>query len=176
MWWLGGDPDQAADGAWLGVSGDDMISVLSLVVAILAVIVGPLVAWTVAQRQIAVTAREAWMREFREHTAALLDIHNSLFLQRRSTPLTEDDGVLGAERAAKRRAEIIQSMGRPYLTIRLSLAERGSEHDGFVQTLETFMKTRGSRDIAPGFTQAATDVLLRDRAEIATITLWRALA
>jgi hypothetical protein len=49
-----------------------IISVLSLVVAILAVLFGPLMAWTVALRQITVAARAAWLREFREKVAALL--------------------------------------------------------------------------------------------------------
>jgi hypothetical protein len=47
-----------------------MIAVLSLVVAVLAVFVGPFVAWTNVQRQIAVTAREKWMRELRDYVAA----------------------------------------------------------------------------------------------------------
>jgi hypothetical protein len=55
-----------------------MISVLSLVVAILAVFVGPSVAWAVARRQLAVTARESWMREFREQVAVLLASEISL--------------------------------------------------------------------------------------------------
>jgi hypothetical protein len=49
-----------------------MISVLSLVVAILAVFFGPLVARASVQRQIRVTSREAWMREFREKVAEFL--------------------------------------------------------------------------------------------------------
>ena len=48
-----------------------MISVLSLVVAILAV-VGPLVARANTQRQIRAAARETWMREFRQHAAEML--------------------------------------------------------------------------------------------------------
>ena len=49
-----------------------MISVLSLVVTILVAFVAPLVAWEVARQQIEVTAREAWMRDFRAEVAAYL--------------------------------------------------------------------------------------------------------
>jgi hypothetical protein len=49
-----------------------MISVLSLVVAIPAVFVGPLVARANTQRQIRAAARETWMREFRQHAAEML--------------------------------------------------------------------------------------------------------
>jgi hypothetical protein len=48
------------------------IAVLSLVVAILAVFFGPLLARANLQRQLQVTAWEAWMREFREQLAVLL--------------------------------------------------------------------------------------------------------
>ena len=49
-----------------------MISVLSLVVAILAVFFGPLVGRANIQRQLQVTSREAWMRDFREQVAQFL--------------------------------------------------------------------------------------------------------
>jgi hypothetical protein len=53
-------------------SGGSVIPVLALVVAILAVFFGPLVARANTQRQIRVTTREAWMREFREQVATIM--------------------------------------------------------------------------------------------------------
>lgn len=49
-----------------------MISVLSLVVAILAVFFGPLVTWEVAQQQLRGAVREAWMWDFREKVSEYL--------------------------------------------------------------------------------------------------------
>jgi hypothetical protein len=47
-----------------------IIRVLSLMVAIVAVFVGPFVARSKVQRQIRAASREAWMRKFREQVAA----------------------------------------------------------------------------------------------------------
>lgn len=54
-----------------------MVTVLSLVIAILAVFFGPIVAWEVARQQIAATARETWMRDLREKVAVFLSAHQA---------------------------------------------------------------------------------------------------
>jgi hypothetical protein len=54
------------------------ISILSLVIAALAVVIGPTVTWRVATRERAATLRQAWMRDFREEIAKLLSLQLSL--------------------------------------------------------------------------------------------------
>ena len=54
-----------------------ILSILSLVVSLVVGIGAVLMARANLQRQIQVTAREAWMREFREQVAALLSAYAS---------------------------------------------------------------------------------------------------
>lgn len=55
-------------------------SFLVLRIAIFAVFVGPMVTWAVARQQIAVAAREAWIKEFREAFAAPITAYHEFIL------------------------------------------------------------------------------------------------
>ena len=57
------------------------IPILSLVVAMLAVIVGPLVQWRIAKRQIVDPMRQAWINELRKLLSKLLG-NSSYFMAR----------------------------------------------------------------------------------------------
>lgn len=97
---------------------------IALVVAVLAVFVGPLVVWTVARRQLAVTAREAWMRQFREQVAALLTAYDRFVIHASS----HTTGDLEKE---TRLSEITDAARLPYHTLRLFVAERAPQYDQF---------------------------------------------
>lgn len=112
-----------------------MTTVLSLIVAIVAVFFGPLVAWAVTRQQIAVTAREVWMREFRVNLAAFLS--SSAAYRQHMLHHTTDDPV-----KEKRLAEINDVLAPRYHSLRLLLAERGTQFAGFAQALEVFLQPR----------------------------------
>ena len=158
-------PPAGASGGTSG-SGGSTTSFLSLVVAILAVFFGPLVARANLKQQLAVTGREAWMREFREQVAALLADRQTI---RTRGPPSDLDGE-------RRQMDLIYSMRRPYHAIILLIAER--EHSEFIQTLKDIMSTQGTDSEQyvreQKFTTAAADLLRRERAAIAADPgMWR---
>ena len=63
-----------------------IIRVPSLMVAIVAVFVGPFVARSKVQRQIRAASREAWMRKFREQVAAYFSAIGSMQSHLASAP------------------------------------------------------------------------------------------
>jgi hypothetical protein len=135
-----------------------IVSVLSLVVAILAVFFGPLIARANVQRQIRVTAREAWLREFREQVAALLSDDIALKEQAKGQT-TGDPETL----------EAIRIMAPRYNAIRLLVAERGLHHEAFMASIDRFLgapDTQAATLPRQEFTQAVTDFLQRERATI----------
>jgi hypothetical protein len=83
-----------------------MISVLSLVVAILAVFFGPLIARANVQRQLQVAAREAWMREFREQVAAMLTSSQALGRRVLLLGRTARHKIAGGDEAGPRRLSV----------------------------------------------------------------------
>jgi hypothetical protein len=115
-----------------------MITVLSLVVAILAVFVGPSVARTNVQRQIRATAKENWMREFRQQAVALICAHAALRDHSRASTAKASaraaldpnyvgtSGVLEQENK-KRLGELSDALNPPYQAIRLLIAEKGAD-------------------------------------------------
>jgi hypothetical protein len=140
--WPGNLPSDGVQSSKNGV----MISVLSLVVAILAVFFGPLIAQANVQRQIRATARETWMREFRQHAAELLKNHGSM------------------PSDAARAFEFRVAMRLSYNALRLLVAERAPQYDGFISHLDDMMRYQG--DFGDQFTAAAADILQRERAAI----------
>lgn len=135
-----------------------MISVLALVVAILAVFFGPLVARWNVQRQIRATAREAWMRDFRQHAAELLKNHG----------LRPGDGA--------REFEIRVAMRFSYSALRLLIAEKTPQYDEFISHLDDMMKYQSGDSEKEKFAAASADVLRRERAAImGDHAVWRKL-
>jgi hypothetical protein len=100
-----------------------IISVLSLMVAILAVFV----ARSNVQRQIQVTAREAWMREFREQVAAFLNCAATLDYHARNPPPDEQ------------RMAALDALGLRIYTIRLLIAEKESQYAAFASTMKSLV-------------------------------------
>lgn len=125
-----------------------MISVLSLVVAILAVLFGPLVARSNAQRQIRATARGDWMRDFRQHAAELLRNHG----------LRPGDGT--------REFEVRVAMRFSYSALRLLIAEKAPQYDEFISNLDDMMKYQSGDSEKEKFAAASADILRRERAAI----------
>jgi hypothetical protein len=152
-----------------------MITVLSLVVAILAVFIGPLVAWAVARQQIAVAARETWMREFRENVAAFLTGYAAFREHIRShTP--------GDPEKERRLAEINDVTNPSYHVIRFLIAEKDPQYTAFIQTLDALNNapcapSDKAADRQRELIAAAEGILRCERAAIATdpgvlSTLW----
>jgi hypothetical protein len=125
-----------------------MISVLSLVVAILAVFFGPLVARSNVQRQIRAAAREAWMRDFRQHAAEMLKNHG----------LRPGDGA--------REFEVRVAMRFSYSALRLLIAEKAPQYDQFIPHLDDMMKYQSGDSEKERFAVASADVLRCERAAI----------
>jgi hypothetical protein len=145
-----------------------MISVLSLVVTILVAFVAPLVTWEVARRQMEVTAREAWMRDFRAEVAAYL----SNYVAYKRSRIAMDGAIL------VHRAELHETLSRRHNAIRLLIAERGAEHAAFLQSMDNL--SEASESEATHRTQelmiAAVAILVRERAATeADPGMWRAL-
>jgi hypothetical protein len=108
--------------------GTSIIPIIALVVTVLVAFVAPLVTWAVAQRQIAVTAREAWKREFREQVAALFSI---MAVYRDHI---RDHAVLDPE-SRKRRDELYDALTFRWHGIRLLIAEKG-QYAAFVPIVQ----------------------------------------
>jgi hypothetical protein len=153
-----------------------MIPVLSLVVAILAVLFGPLVARANLRQQLARTAQETWLREFREQVALFLAAQDALRQHRRDSTTTEPE---------KREAQIaeINDRRRPaYHTIRLLLAQQGlltddvgaHRHPYFLAVLDRLIQ---SEDGGVGPLASAAEVVMRaEWLSISTApTLWNSL-
>jgi hypothetical protein len=68
------------------------IPILSLVVAMLAVIVGPLVQWRIAKRQIVDPMRQAWINELRKMLSKLLG--TTSYFMARGVDIAQDSNDL----------------------------------------------------------------------------------
>lgn len=148
-----------------------MITFLSLIVAILAVFFGPLVAWAVARQQIAVTARETWMRDLRDKVAAFLSAHQAYLLHIASH--TTGDPV-----KEKRLADIHDAESPPFYAIRLLIAEKGPEYISLVQVMDRLVRatTEQTGPCRDELMTTAEDILRRERAAIAADPgVWGAL-
>jgi hypothetical protein len=95
-----------------------------------------LVTWTVAQRQITAAARGAWLREFREKTAAFLYAYDTFFIYATTGKHTTDD----PEKEAKL-ASINDAQRLPYQAIRLLIAEKAgkAKYLEFVASMERLL-------------------------------------
>jgi hypothetical protein len=144
-------------------SGGSMIPVLALVVAILAVFFGPLVARANTHRQIRVTTRENWMREFREQVAQFLAVIASV-------------KTVGPALGAAERSELGRTLQTSVQTVALLIAEKGQHAEvmGIMNRLAPeAMRPRDETDLtdfADLMTEvsiAAANVLRRERSAIA---------
>ena len=166
-----------------------MISVLSLVVAILAVFFGPLVTWEVTRQQIRGAVREAWMRDFREKVSEYLtgygayrDNAGLLREEIRRAELAFKSWGESAVEARRRLANLYAAMARPHNAILLLIAEQGNEYVAFIEFIErvkNISEESASEAAAASvseFTEAAVAILQRERAAIeADPGMWRAL-
>jgi hypothetical protein len=131
-----------------------MISVLSLIVAILAVFFGPLVAIANVQRQIRATAREAWMREFRERVS---QFRTSVMLRARA------EGGTAAE------AEEIRSATLSFHVTKLLIAEKAPQYDEFERLINRLLAATGRAgerappELVNEFGNTAASILRRER-------------
>jgi hypothetical protein len=145
-----------------------MISVLSLVVAILAVFFGPLIARANVQRQLQVAAREAWMREFREQVAAMLTSRQALG---RRVSLLGRTAVDDPEQERQRDALYLA-----FDQLRLLLAEKGAQHETMLETANRLVQEDYGNKAEPWhkFAADAADILRHERAAIvADLGVWR---
>lgn len=147
-----------------------MIPALSLVVAILAVFFGPLVAWSVAHQQMIVTAREVWMREFRQQVATILSTYWRFLAHTEKHTWDQPE-------EARRLAAINDDMRSPYYAISFLIAEHGNQHTAFIRTLARLMQA--NKDEAPHHLKQVADaaeaILQQERAAIAATSVWSAL-
>ncbi len=148
-----------------------MIPVLALVVAILAAFFGPLVTWTIARRQIALTARETWMRQFREQVAALLTAYDRFVIHTQSH-------TTGDPEKERRLVEVTDAQRLPYHALRLFIAERAPEYDDFRNALDQLLTAPA--DIIEvrkaTLVMAAEMILQKERAAITDApAIWREL-
>jgi hypothetical protein len=155
------------------------ISVLSLVVAIVAVFVGPFVARANVQRQIQVAVREAWMREFREQVAGFLSSFAAY--REKALWLANPDIAWRAEdrlKANKERLEANDAMRRHFHAIRLLIAEKGPQYAAFIPTIRQLLQAPADQvtDRAEELTSAAAQILQHERAAIDVDPWWRAVA
>jgi hypothetical protein len=167
--WEGSTAPSPYPSATVVTQSTSIVPVLALVVTVLVALVAPLTTWLVAQRQIGVTAREAWMREFREQLAALLSIM-AVHRDHMRTHSSEDPEKV------KRLAEINDAMLPHWHTLRLLIAEKGPQYAEFMPTFECAMNApvmAAAARVHELYT-AAEDILRRERAAIAADPgLWR---
>jgi hypothetical protein len=120
-----------------------VIPLLSLVVTVLVAFVAPLVTWVVTRQQIAVTAQETWMREFRAKVAALVTSTIAESRAKRAIHNARESGVekdkLLAEVNEKRLLEIRDAMYSYVQEVKLLIAEKGSQYEAFARTLSEFL-------------------------------------
>jgi hypothetical protein len=148
-----------------------IIAILSLLVTILAVFVGPLMTWTIARRQIEVAAREAWMREFREKVAAFIYAYDNFLIHIRTH-------TTGDTEKEKQLADINNAQRLPYHTIRLLIAEKGTQYTAFGTSIDRLLSSTTNEIDARRevLFKAAESILQQERAAIAANPgIWNAL-
>ena len=139
-----------------------MKSFLALLIAILAVFVGPMVTWAVARQQIAVAARETWIKEFREAVAALITAYDEfiLFIPTYSSENPQQQQKLALLNEAQR---------LPYHKIRLLIAGHDQPYPDFSGLVDGMLMSE--RDTGAerrnGVVDAAAIILHHERTLIA---------
>jgi hypothetical protein len=107
-----------------------LLSILSLVVSLLAV----LVARENMRRQLKVAAQETWVREFRSQVADLISRSDAL----RNYGITINHTTGGDPEKEKRLAELHDALTPSFHNIRLLVAEKG-KYDGFIRKIEAML-------------------------------------
>lgn len=137
-----------------------MTSFIALLIASLAVFVGPMVTWAIARQQIAVTAREAWIKEFREAVATLITAYDEFVLFTRT--YSSDD-----PQQQQKLAFLNETQRLPYHKIRLLIAGHDQPHTAFPGLVEGMLQSE--RDSNAGRRNAVVDaaaVILRKERSI----------
>lgn len=129
------------------------IPILSLIVAAVAVVVGPSVTLYVTKRQLAAYTRQGWLKEFREETAKLLQ--TQLSFKALSSTFTTGD-----VEKEKLKTDLNDSLGLSYYKLSLLILETGRNQDGFVEAVRDFMK--GNRQDAD-ILDAASRIIRNER-------------
>jgi hypothetical protein len=139
-----------------------LIPVLSLIVAALAVVVGPAVSWKATKRQLVAALQKVWIEEFREEVARLLSIQLSF------NALGQDFTNAGPDHEKikeheKIKADLNDKMSLSYYKICLLAGEKGVEHDPFLKLILDFMnKKKESKEIV----EATSKILKQERCRI----------
>ena len=160
-----------------------MISVLALVVAALAVFFGPLVTRANTQRQIQVTAREAWMREFREQVAQFIAGTANTDHVTAGTREAGEVHAGGDARATRlvigELVENVRATQASTSAVRLLIAEKGAQYVEFVEVMNRLHAVALRRLREPDLSErilferirevesAAADILRHERAAMA---------
>ncbi len=138
-----------------------MTSFLALVIAVLAVFVGPMVTWAVARQQIAVAARETWIRDFRECVATLITAYDEFVLFTRTYSSTDPQQV--------QKLALLNSAQRlPYHQIRLLIAGHDQAHPSFPDLVDGMLQSETDANAVRrnGVVEAAAAILRQERAII----------
>ena len=108
-------------------------------VAALAVFFGPLVARANTQRQIQVTAREAWMREFREHVAQFIagtaNTDHVTAGTREAGEVHADGDARATRLVIGELVENVRATQSSTSAVRLLIAEKGAQYVEFVEVM-----------------------------------------
>jgi hypothetical protein len=158
--WAGWCPMTAASSAGTPL----ILLVLALGISFLSAagsIAAVLTARANVQRQIRVTAREAWMREFREQIAAF----------HANDAAIEGLAIDRAAYSDERMHELLAARSRADSIIRLLIAERG-RYSNFIDNLERQYGSHPGDMVA--FFPAAEEILRRERAAIEAPGMWGA--
>jgi hypothetical protein len=158
-----------------------ILSILALVVSLVVGIGAVLMARANVQRQIQVTTREAWMREFREQVAGFLD-HFEVY-QKRSNWLSCSNTATTLDEKRHADAECREAQagfGHHFKVIRLLIAERGSQYATFVRLVSDLLENSNDTSLEQlgregELTTAAEDIMRSERAAIEVDPWWPVL-
>jgi hypothetical protein len=148
-----------------------MMAYLSLIIAILAVFLGPVISWAIAARANGISAREAWIREFRENLATLLAAYDEfvLFCGKYSSdnPIHEETMV-----------RLNSAQRVPYHKLRLLIAAHKNPDQGFLNTMDKMLTSTSDKNasLRNDLSDAGAVVLRRENdLVLATPDIWAAI-
>jgi hypothetical protein len=142
-----------------------ILSILSLVVSLVVGVGAVLMARANLQRQIQVASREAWKREFRERAVAFVSSFSALRDYERTHAIHDPE----------RHAELDDALLTPYHTLRLLIAEKGTQYVTLIPVMVRVLEAEPSDAAARvhEFYDAVEDILQRERATIEAPGRWR---
>ncbi len=108
------------------MNGQEIVSLVSLLVALVAVIVGPITTVWMVRRQIVIPIRQSWIEELRSKLSTFISLSDTLAYENRSgVKRSADDFVAFAER-----------LGSVFYQIVLRLNPNEEEHSHLAENLE----------------------------------------